>query len=379
MIGSHRRSSWRARVVRMFALGAGIGLLAASLAATTAQAQAPGPSQNVSLFATGLDNPRGIKFGPDGNLYVAEGGRGGAHSTVGQCPQVIPPVGPYTSGMTGRISRISPAGVRTTVVGGLPSSQTSPLIGSPVSGVADVAFVGHRLYALLGGAGCSHGVPNIPNGVIRVSRDGTWHLVADLSAFLMTHPVKTIDPDDFEPDGTWYSMVFARGSLYAIEPNHAELDRIQKDGKVSRVIDFTIRYGSFTQTSMAFHHGAFYVGNLGTFPATRGDAYILRVTPDGDSAKFATGLMTVLGVAFDRKGRLYALENFTVPGIPGPGAAFSGDVKRLTSNGSWETVASGLMFPTAMTFGPDGKLYVSNFGYRAPPGAGQIVRIDVGS
>jgi hypothetical protein len=35
------------------------------------------------------------------------------------------------------------------------------------------------------------------------------------------------------------------------------------------------------------------------------------------------------------------------------------------------------MFPTAMTAGPDDNLYVSNFGYGGPPGAGQIVKIDL--
>lgn len=39
-----------------------------------------------------------------------------------------------------------------------------------------------------------------------------------------------------------------------------------------------------------------------------------------------------------------------------------------------ETIASGLNFPTAMTFGPDGRLYVSGTGIGAP-GSGEILQI----
>src|ERR1039457_2412010 len=73
----------------------------------------------ISVFATGFNNPRGLKFGPDGFLYVAEGGLGGNLTTSGLCDSVIPPVGPYVGGNTGRISKVNWKGVVTTVANNL--------------------------------------------------------------------------------------------------------------------------------------------------------------------------------------------------------------------------------------------------------------------
>ena len=331
-------------------------------------------SSNVSVFAEGFNNPRGLKFGPDGNLYVAEGGKGGSISTMGLCEQV-PGAGPYTGGFTARISKVAPNGTVSTVIDDLPSSQTNPGIGSFVSGIADVAFVEGKLYALLAGAGCSHGLAGTNNGVIRVDSNDHTTLVANLSRFQKTHPVANPEPDDFEPDGTWYSMVAVGNTFYAVEPNHGELDAVTTGGQIRRITDISLTQGHIVPTAIAFNGKNFYVGNLDTFPIKDGSSKIMKITPQGKLITAYIGFTTVLGLAFDSRGRLYVLENTTGNPFPTPG---TGKVLRIDGKNKTTEIASGLSLPTAMTFGPDGNLYVSNVGFGPPPiGLGQVLKITV--
>jgi sugar lactone lactonase YvrE len=354
--------------------------------ATVVPSHATG-SAVATVFATGLVNPRGLKFGPDGKLYVAEGGfpvpptigappgLGGLCSTGGDGP------GEYFGSTTGsRISRIDASGHVETFVDGLPSSVAGPF----ASGVADVAFVGNTLYAIFAGAGCSHGVPSIPNGVIRVNSDRSWTMIANLSAFQQAHPVANpTDPitGDFEPDGTWYSMIAVRGDLYAIEPNHGELDKITPSGEVSRVVDISASQGHVVPTVVT-QHGVFYVSNLGRFDTDAINTQsVYHITPSGNIKVVATGLSKVLGIAFDRRDRMYVLESSFSTSDPFPEPA-TARLIRILPNGKQEVLIDGssgiLSVPAGMTFGPDGALYISNIGFGAPPiGLGQVVRVEI--
>ena len=331
-------------------------------------------SANITVIASGLDGPRGLKFGPDGNLYVAEAGTGGKNSTVGTCAQVPSPVGPYTGGKTARISMIRPDGTRSTVVDHLPSGLSALPTGDTL-GVADIAFIDGELYAVLAGGGCSHGNPDTPNAVIKVDRDaGTWHQIADLSQFVMTHPAAHVNPDDFEPDETFYGMIAARDTLYVVGPNHGQVLAVRPDGDVRQLIDISATQGHIVPTTIAVNGGAFHVGNLNTFPIVPGTAQILDISRKGEILNATPGFTTIVGLAY-RNYRPYAVELSTEPGSPAPG---TGKVVRLGNSGTIEDVATGLTLPTALTFGPDGNLYVSNFG-AAGPGSGEIVHIAVGS
>ena len=345
-------------------------------------------SSNATVWATGLNAPRGIHFGADGYLYVAEAGLGGSFSTVGYCTQVIPPVGPYLGGQTGRISKIDMQGNVSTVASGLASALDAT---GGLEGVADTAFLGSSLYALVAGGGCSHGNPILSSGIYKIDQaTGTSTLFANLGSFIRHHPTEYENADDFEPDGTFYSMIVTDGKLYAIEPNHGQVLSIDAQGNIAQVLDVSASQGHIVPTSMFTYKNNLYLGNLGLFPLTPYSSRLLTVSPfdcfvepiaglqDARSSlnivHSKAGFTAIVGLDIGPDGLVYVLQLSDAPGYPTPGA---GDVLRISVTGQIETVATGLTLPTAMTFGSDGKLYVSNFGAFNSPGSGQILQVDV--
>jgi len=336
--------------------------------ATAPAARKAAPTASVSPFASGLNDPRGLKFGPDGALYVAEAGVGGTISSTGfNCPQAAPPFGPYLGSPTGgRVSRIDAAGNRTTVTDMLPSSTSSI---DDHMGPADVAFMDGAIYVLLNG-GCSRALPNIPSGVYRLNGSGAPTLVANLSAWQAAHPVANPEPGDFEPDGAWYSMVVRGRDLYALDANHGELVKVSTDGTVSRVVDVSASMGHIVPTALDFR-GNFYMANLGTFPIS-GESGIFKIAPNGVIHQVASGFSAVLGLVIDQRSWMYVLEMTSGAPFPQPGL---GRIISVSPSGEKHVLVSGLNFPTGMTMGPDGNLYVSTWGFGMPPGGGQVMKV----
>lgn len=116
-------------------------------------------------------------------------------------------------------------------------------------------------------------------------------------------------------------------------------------------------------TGIARDGDNFYLVNLNPFaPGSDGHASLWKLTDDGQLSHITSGLTAAVGVAV-HDGQIYALEAFTGFFAPAPFVAHTGMVVRLNPHGGWDPVVTGLSFPTAMTFGPDGNLYISNKGF----------------
>ena len=318
-----------------------------------------------TVFATGLRFPRGLKFGPDGRLYVAESGLGGEDTTIGLCDQ-DPNFGPYHSGRTSRVSSFDLEGNRRVSVDNLPSSID---IFGETFGAADLAFLDGDLYILTNGSGCSHGVSYANNGIFRVNGNGTLTQINDLSIWTQTHPVANPPCCDFDAEGVWWTLTVNHGSFFTNNANTGDFLQVSPAGTTTRFLDISSTEGHNVPTAVAVR-GNFYLANLGLFPITPGSSSLFKILPNHTLVRLFDGLTAVISLV-SRDGKLYALETSTAADLPLPG---SGKIVQLGDSGEVTEILSGLSFATAITSGPDGALYVSEFGY-GDPGFGRILKI----
>jgi hypothetical protein len=313
--------------------------------------------------ATGLWNPRGINFAPNGDLYVAEAGRGGPGPCV---PSPVFPFPPRCYGETGAVTLITPNeaspehGFRR-VVTGLPSLVLGS--GTAEGGPSDVAFHGTSAYVTMGLGGNPSvrqqlgGKAALLGTLLHATPSGQYKAVIDIAG-----AEAAANPDGAAVDSNPYSVLVQPGRRIVADAGANALFSGAANGN-GAVFAASLRGAGVIQTvptSVAEGpDGAIYVGLLTGFPFVPGTAPVLRISSDGSSVStYASGFTAIIDLAFDAGGALYVLEVIRGGGPPSP----PGQLVRQCPGGDRSVLLSGLTFPGGVAIGPDGAAYITNYG-----------------
>jgi hypothetical protein len=393
-----RPSSFAIPVVTLL-LGCGDRLEEPSLKQPAARAQLTQTPADAEIVMSGLDNPRGLAFAPDGALYVAEAGRGGTAPCV-----VGPQGGTVCYGPTGAVSRLRD-GEQSRVATGLPS-LAGPT-GVAQAGPNDIAFIGlggalvtiglqadPARRALLGGVGEGFG------RLVRLAASGRWWFGVDVAAYeIAFNPDGRLNEDGTPNlDSNPFGLLAVPGSHVVTDAGGNDLLRVSANGEISLVARFQARGSTPPRSTDAVPTSvvvgpddAYYVSELTGVSFTDGAANIYRVPSNETGRLYLTsdacigGFKTIMDIAFDPVGNLYVLQHSTGAmgnGTPNSGvlirvtpAAIQSDICAAYRAGTRTVVLSALNFPTSVAIGPEGNLYVTNNGRSV--GTGQVLRLTI--
>ena len=374
-------------------------------------------AQMQTVVMTGLHNPRGIAFAPDGALYVAESGCGGNTSDCAippnpsdpSAPCVVLPGGTVVClGLTGSVSRLA-NGIQERVATEFPSLSVAAQGGGNAIGPTDISPVQtgtvYQLYTTIGLQGdpafrtladigpLFAQLAHIPPSAFFPYAQGPGRFTADwLIADIGNYEAQQ-NPDGGPFDTNPYGLLSLTGAWIVADAGGNSLLRVDGSGEISTLAVFPSRAQGrrfngvlidAVPTSVAVGpDGAYYVGELTGSPFFNGAANIYRVIPNGvpivDPEVYLSGFKSVIDIAFDANGNLYVLQFATgATGLP----ANSGVLKRVELNGCTTApndcprtdVVSGLNRPTSFAIAPDGSIYVTNNG--TSPTAGEVLRIE---
>jgi len=358
--------------------------------------------------ARGLDNPRGLAFLPDGRLAVAEAGHaGGLCLGPGQCV-----------GLNGQVIAVMPGnGRQTALATGLPS------LGGPFGpfGLGGLAVQRGKLYSIVGlnpqafgnpaddctGApdvnGCVATLTAVVNdaGVLNQLKSLTsnqgWINFAGVGRFDFDYAAAHPDPGNPEympGDANPFGVIAGpAGGFYVIDAASNTLDFVSAHGDIS---------------VLAFipdppHHKPIYDA-APTCAARTPNGNLIIATESSSlwrwNGKKLTEILSggklgqVVGCVADSNGNVY-LANLAAK-IRGSfpnfnEKPFDGSIVKVTPKLKTSYILKGVNFPTGLTLGPDGHLYVALNGLcpsdlslltsqNSPPGgcpaSGKVVRLE---
>ena len=353
---------------------AGIGALALSMGITIPA----GADEAYDVVASGLNNPRHLSIGTDGNLYVAESGTGGT-ILAGSNPENSEETVYF--GRSGSVTRVNlSTGATTKVLTNLPS--VAPEGGPGAIGPTDVEQQGTRFHVTIGlGADPAMRQANSQFALLGTFLDGMFvrgpQLKADLAAW---EGLK--DPDGDGPDSNPGGFA-KQGSNYIVaDAGGNSILRVLPNGKIETIAvlpsvpvpgfppDFAM--DPVPTSVVVGPDNAYYVSNLTGFPFPEGGANIWRVTPGQAPQKYASNLSGVTDLAWDGRD-LYAVEIGLFSEVP------NGALVQVVDNG---TVLSNPVVVVDNLFAPygvvvkDGTAYVTTGAVL--PGGGQVIAVDLG-
>ena len=358
-----------------------VGVPVALSGSTAAAASSFGAVTPVALH---LDNPRGLAFGSDGHLYVAEAGRGGS-----DCPSgATGPEGPVCFGATGALTRLD----KDKPVRLYRFSSIAGPDGTAAEGISDLNQYGGYWHILMGLS--THETPpgltaahtqrsNRELGRLIRLRAGTRTTIANVGGqdWNWTNARIYRAPNDF-PDANPFVVERLDGRTWVIDAGANTL--VQVSGSTATVRTFfpNAATGDAVPTCLAKGpDGAYYVGELQAFGNKAGQARVWRVRPGSPPKVWHTGFSAITGCGFDPQGNFYAVE-LQRSGF-NPAANPAGAVIQVTPSGKRTTLGAGkLFFPQGFAY-RNHAIFVSNWSLLPgkPSGAGQpsgqIVRIQL--